>query len=437
MVIIMSKISVVIPVYNAEEYLEECLNSIVNQTMSDLEIICINDGSTDNSLKILEEFAQKDERIKVISQSNHGQGYTRNKGIELVNTEYFCFVDADDKLELNTFEKCYNVMKNKKLDWVMFQLINLDDTTKEFYTTPAYDMEKVSVTVKNNVFNYKSIGDLIFFISVSPVNKLYNTQFVKKHDIKFLEGMIFEDNIFYWNLIFNTKRAYFLKEYFYIRRVHDKSTIGAGSEKWCDAIDIYNMVWDIFTKYDHFDEFKNILYNNKVDFALFRYENIKEEFKDLFFNKWKNDLINIKNNYNDFVANLNIENKNIYELVLCSDSAKEFDLLRNINSLSNKIYDLELKHEVIKKEYNKLLQNQTNSIEEKIIIKENTISNQKDIKRIDDLTKQNKDLIKKISLLEQEKLKLNNFREEVETSSSWKITRPLRKIMNKLRGIKN
>ena len=88
----MVKVSVVIPVYNVENYLEECLESIINQTLKDIEIICINDGSTDNSLNILNEYAKKDNRISVISQENQGQAVARNNGMKYINGEYFWFI---------------------------------------------------------------------------------------------------------------------------------------------------------------------------------------------------------------------------------------------------------------------------------------------------------------------------------------------------------
>ena len=101
----MVKVSVVIPVYNVEDYLRDCLDSIVNQTLKDIEIICINDGSTDNSLEILEHYKSKDERIKVISQENGGISAARNKGIDLASGDYISFIDSDDYIDNNFYEK--------------------------------------------------------------------------------------------------------------------------------------------------------------------------------------------------------------------------------------------------------------------------------------------------------------------------------------------
>lgn len=107
------KVSVIIPVYNVEKYLRQCLNSITNQTLEDIEIICINDGSTDNSLKILKKYAQKDQRIIIINKENSGAADSRNKGLKIAQGEYIGFVDGDDWIDKNYYEKLYNVaLKN-------------------------------------------------------------------------------------------------------------------------------------------------------------------------------------------------------------------------------------------------------------------------------------------------------------------------------------
>ena len=112
----MVKVSVVIPVYNVEGYLEECLDSVINQTLEDIEIICINDGSTDNSLEILEEYAKKDNRIKILNQENQGISATRNNGLKICKGKYICFLDSDDYLELNALMETYDISEKYSLD---------------------------------------------------------------------------------------------------------------------------------------------------------------------------------------------------------------------------------------------------------------------------------------------------------------------------------
>lgn len=111
-------ISIIIPIYNAENYLRKCFNSLINQTYSQIEVIMINDGSTDESLKICEEYVAKDKRFKLINIKNHGQGYARNIGITNAKGEYIGFIDADDFVELDMYEILYKIAKKNNADFV-------------------------------------------------------------------------------------------------------------------------------------------------------------------------------------------------------------------------------------------------------------------------------------------------------------------------------
>ena len=121
------KISVIIPVYNVEKFLRECLDSVVNQTMRDIEIICVNDGSTDNSLDILKEYAAKDDRIIVINQTNGFVGSARNNGLKIAKGEYIQFVDSDDYLELNACETAYKYALQYDAEVVVFGYKNFPE----------------------------------------------------------------------------------------------------------------------------------------------------------------------------------------------------------------------------------------------------------------------------------------------------------------------
>ena len=126
------KVSVIVPVYNVEKYLRECLESLVNQTLKEIEIICINDGSDDSSLEVLNEYASKDSRFKIISQQNQGQGIARNKGIDIANGEYLQFVDPDDWVETNMLEKLYNFANKNNSNVVRFNYSNYNDYSGKF-----------------------------------------------------------------------------------------------------------------------------------------------------------------------------------------------------------------------------------------------------------------------------------------------------------------
>ena len=114
----MKKVSVIIPVYNVEEYLEECMESVIHQTLKEIEILCVNDGSTDHSLQILEQYAKKDDRIRIISQENSGYGKAMNCGLDAATGEYIGIVEPDDYVPLNMYEDLYGKAKEEKLDFV-------------------------------------------------------------------------------------------------------------------------------------------------------------------------------------------------------------------------------------------------------------------------------------------------------------------------------
>ena len=114
------KVSVIIPVYNTEKYLAECLDSILNQTLDSYEIIIVNDGSTDGSLQLINQYAKRYSNISVINQNNQKQGAARNAGLKVANGEYVCFIDSDDMLEKNALDYCYNLASKINLDMITY-----------------------------------------------------------------------------------------------------------------------------------------------------------------------------------------------------------------------------------------------------------------------------------------------------------------------------
>lgn len=119
--VIIVKVSVIIPVYNVEEYLVKCLESVVNQTLQDIEIICVNDGSTDNSYEILKQYAKLDKRIILVDKENEGASAARNTGMQYSRSEYILFLDSDDRLQPETCEVVYNTAITDKSDLVVFK----------------------------------------------------------------------------------------------------------------------------------------------------------------------------------------------------------------------------------------------------------------------------------------------------------------------------
>lgn len=184
----MVKVSITVPVYNVEKYLEKCLDSLIGQTLKDIEIICINDGSTDNSLSILEKYAKKDSRIKIINQENQGIANTRNKSIKLAQGEYIGFVDSDDWLSLDFFEKLYNAALKYKADIAAAGIIRATDKHEKMF------LEFKKETVTNNTDKKFEICDIPDKSYVC--NKIYKLSKIRYFGLKFKNDVTYEDIIF-------------------------------------------------------------------------------------------------------------------------------------------------------------------------------------------------------------------------------------------------
>lgn len=179
----MPAVSIIIPVYNTEKYLQRCLDSVLNQTFSDLEIICVNDGSTDNSLNLLQNYAQHDKRIKIVTQTNQGLSQARNNGMLQASGKYFCFLDSDDFLDDNFIECLYKKAEKEKADVVMTGTRHISKTK----ITMDYLFEGVLSSFCDRVKSLPHGG---------ACNKLYSRDFLNKYHLTFPAGLYFEDNPF-------------------------------------------------------------------------------------------------------------------------------------------------------------------------------------------------------------------------------------------------
>lgn len=176
-------VSVIVPVYNTSKFLPDCLDSLINQTFKDIEIICVNDGSTDNSLEILNNYAQKDSRIKIISQKNKGLSGARNTGIENINGEYTLFVDSDDWIDLNFIEKLHNAICETGADISAASIIRINKNLKKYRVEYKKQETFDSLEDKINICNIPKCCYVW--------NKLYKSEIIKAH--KFQTGIFFED----------------------------------------------------------------------------------------------------------------------------------------------------------------------------------------------------------------------------------------------------
>lgn len=322
----MVKISVIIPVYNVQDYLRECLSSVIHQTLEDIEIICVDDGSTDSSLKILTEYEYLDDRITIIHKSNKGLASTRNFAMKYAKGKYIFFLDSDDNIKLNTLEELYGYAEKNKLDFLIFQAINFDSSKKEFFETEYFSMNKLKNSNLKSVFNYADLGDLIFSISVTAWQKLYNREFLENIGAQFLDGLIFEDNLFFWEVLFNANRISFMPEYFYVRRIHPNSIMSYADERFIDSIEVNRLIIEKFREYGVLDNFKHILYDKRFDLTFYRLNQIQDEFKDNYFKELKEDYKKILDDgyYEDYMNILCSRTKAIFENCLNSKDYNEF-----------------------------------------------------------------------------------------------------------------
>lgn len=176
-------ISIIVPIYNAEKYLNKCIDSLINQTKKEIEIILINDGSKDNSEKIIQSY--KDKRIRYISQPNKGIGKTRNLGIEKATGKYIMFIDSDDYLDKNACKLLFDKAFSNKLDVVIC----------DFYIKKGTNLTEEKI-IDFSFCNLKEKPNLIYDVNLAPWNKIYKTDFLKKNKIKFVENLKYEDTPF-------------------------------------------------------------------------------------------------------------------------------------------------------------------------------------------------------------------------------------------------
>lgn len=184
----MVDVSIIVPVYNTEEYLQKCLDSLTNQTLKNIEIICVNDGSTDNSLKILQDNAIKDDRIKIINQENKKQGAARNAGMQVATGEYIGFVDSDDWVDLDFYEKLFIVAKKHNFDIALGTNVRAKKNINKKRLNITEEKEYTTVQEKFDVN--------IQWKNPCPTNKIYKRDLFISHNIRWSEGVYCEDRLF-------------------------------------------------------------------------------------------------------------------------------------------------------------------------------------------------------------------------------------------------
>ncbi len=217
------KVSVIIPVYNTEKYVQETVESIRKQTLTEIEIILVNDGSTDNSLSVIHELAKEDERIRVLSHSNRGPSLSRNAGLEIATGQFIYFMDSDDLLDPETLLHCYHTCENDQLDFVIFDADSFYDAGVHTTISLAYThtqgmedrvytgLEAFETQLKNNKY------------TPSPCLSFIRRSFFDRSNVHYYPGIIHEDQLFTTQLYLSAERVGWIGATFFHRRLRTDS----------------------------------------------------------------------------------------------------------------------------------------------------------------------------------------------------------------------
>lgn len=305
-------ISIIVPIYNAEKYLNKCIDSLVNQTKKEIEIILINDGSTDNSERIIKEY--KDKRIKYFKNKNQGIGKTRNFGIEKAEGKYIMFLDSDDYLDKAACEKMYNKAENDNLDIVMC------DFYKEYDNGNIEEIR--TITFKNS--SLKDNPDIITEY-LSPWAKIYSSEMIKKNNIKFVENLKYEDAPFVIETLCCAKKIGKVDECLNYYLIHSNSETTVIDKKCFDILKII----DIIRKYTNNKEYLKekidkltvrIITNYTIQQRMQKDKKVAMEFIDKAFDYLKKEVPDFKNNKyyeNRGILRRTIEKNKILTKIYC------------------------------------------------------------------------------------------------------------------------
>lgn len=229
----MKKISIIVPVYNTEKHLAKCLETLVNQTIDDIEILVINDGSTDNSDKIVKEFENKyPEKIKSFTKTNGGLSDARNYGIERATGEFIGFVDSDDYVDTDMFKTMYDIAKQENLDFVECDFC---------FKYPNYEKDDIGK-------QYKDFEDYFVYGRVMACNKIFKRNIIVENNILFPINLNYEDIEFFYKFILHIKKSKKIDKVFYYYNQREDSIINTQNSKNEDIIRILDNVVNYYKR---------------------------------------------------------------------------------------------------------------------------------------------------------------------------------------------
>ncbi|MCL2128774.1 MAG: glycosyltransferase [Treponema sp.] len=324
-------VSVIIPIFNSEEYLRECLDSVINQTLKNIEIICVNDGSTDNSVEILKEYEYLGKRIKVLNQNNLGAGAARNNGLKIAKGEYLAFLDSDDFYDFSVLDKAYKKAINSNADIVIFNLKLLNIKNGKF-SEAKWKFNK-EYFPKNRPFSYKDLSSNIFKAFGHDVwNKLFKKDLIDNNNLKFQESWRANDVFFTWCSMFCASKIDIIDEQLVFQRRGLSTNLQSNNDQNpLDFYESFKRLKEFLIEKNIYEEIKYGLGNSFLSSALYTLKTLKESDKyELLYNNLKNYYFN-----EFYIINDNFNNKNYkeYDNILTKNCMQY--ILDNLNILRN------------------------------------------------------------------------------------------------------
>lgn len=284
----MTKVSIIIPFHNVENYIEECLTSVVNQTLKDIEIICIDDGSTDNSRSIVENFKANDNRIILLScEEQKGQSTARNMAIDIAKGDFIGFVDADDIADTTMFEKLFFNADITGADITMCQANLLDDKTKELSSNDYFELKSFD-KYSNSAFTAEMTPDELLNYPAVIWNKIFRTKFLKTINAKFAEGFIYEDLPFCYETYIKAQKVNIVWEKLYNYRINREfSTMQNSDKKVYDRIPMVSKTYDLFQNLSYFDKMNGKFISWITEDIFHRYTLLEKQYYEPYYYEMK------------------------------------------------------------------------------------------------------------------------------------------------------
>lgn len=352
-------VSVIIPVYNTQDYLKESLDAIVNQTLEDIEIIIINDASTDNCPEILKEYAKKDNRINLINnESSQGPSICRNMGLEIASGEYITFYDSDDTIDLDAYEKLYDFSKKHNHDFVVYNAIRITDKGKQ---KPSI-LHSVSITDKTYC-NTSILEHNEMVYDTTSWNKFINHEFFKKHNFRFAEGRVYQDILFSMQLFCSSDNIGICPKVTYYWRIRGKKSNSItqtvfNTKNLHDRIFIITKTIQVIKSNEKYLSLLEPLYRKLIEIDILQFidelDRCDEEYKQLMYGEVKDFTESLPEN---LFSTIEDTDKIKYDLYLndCHDSLEVLVAQERSNKQQIRKYKSKIKK--LKKENKKLKSN--------------------------------------------------------------------------------